>query len=186
MMKIPAAGVLAKILAVGILAPATFVLAAPAQDLPASAANCAGIADDRARLACYDGLAARAKTGAAPAVSSSAPVPVTAPAAPPASKVESFGAETIRQTTPAKIAEKAAEEREEIRAKVTVVALSYSKHFTVTLDNGQIWRQIEADSDLARSLKSGNTVVISRGIFGSYNLVIEGRNTALFKVRRVE
>lgn len=165
---------------------------AVAEDLSATISTCAGVGDDRARLACYDGLAARAKaaaqpTAARPAAPPSiqpAPAPVAAVAPPPsaATKVDAFGAETIRKPdTP----EARAQEVDEIKAKVATVNFSPSNRFTVTLDNGQVWRQIEADTSQARFHKgAGDKVEISRGMLGSYNLVIEGVNM-LYKVRRV-
>jgi hypothetical protein len=74
---------------------------------------------------------------------------------------------------------------EEITAEVTDVAINFYGRFIVTLDNGQMWRQTDSDTERARFSKSGkNKVVISRGLLGSYNLVIEGR-TAMFKVKRI-
>lgn len=70
-------------------------------------------------------------------------------------------------------------------AKVASVAFSGTGRFTVTLDNGQMWKQIDADTGTARFSKNGeDSVTISRGILGSYNLVVEG-HAALFKVRRI-
>jgi hypothetical protein len=55
------------------------------------------------------------------------------------------------------------------------------------LENGQVWRQIDGDStDVwapARGVKM--KVTISTGIFGSYNLTIEGRKE-LIKVNRLK
>lgn len=184
-----------------LLVLATLALsAAPAiaEDLSATISTCAGVSDDRARLSCYDGLAARAKAAvqmpaaksALPPAAQPAPAPIATvtppsapvPPSPPATKTDTFGAESIRKPdTP----EARAQEVDEIKAKVVAVDFSPTHRFTVTLDNGQIWRQIEADSGKARFLKGGgDSVEISRGMLGSYNLVIEGANM-LFKVRRI-
>jgi hypothetical protein len=58
--------------------------------------------------------------------------------------------------------------------------------FTVTLDNGQVWQQIEGDDRLADWSKAAPSyaVVISRGMFGSYNFRVL-KTGALFKVRRL-
>lgn len=57
--------------------------------------------------------------------------------------------------------------------------------FTVTLDNGQVWQQIEGDDRYARWDKraSSYAVVISRGMFGSYNLQVL-KQGSVYKVRR--
>ena len=164
---------------------------AVAEDLSATISTCANVSDDRARLACYDGLAARTNAAARLPITKpalppvpQAPVATVAPPAPPTpvTKTNTFGAETIRKgDTP----EERAQEVDEIKAKVVTADFSPTNRFTVTLDNGQVWRQIEADSGKARLHKSGgDTVEISRGMLGSYNLVIDGVNL-LFKVRRV-
>ena len=55
------------------------------------------------------------------------------------------------------------------------------------LDNGQTWRQLEADGSQVLEPAPGTTlkVTIERGLLESYNLMIEGRN-GLIKVRRVQ
>ncbi len=59
--------------------------------------------------------------------------------------------------------------------------------FIVFLDNGQVWRQQDGDSDRAHF--SGdprdNKVLISRGAFGSYNLQLNDAHHQ-FKVVRVK
>lgn len=58
--------------------------------------------------------------------------------------------------------------------------------FTVTLENGEVWRQISGDSSFARWKEPAQryTVKITKGLLGSYNLQV--RNSAgLFKVRPV-
>ncbi|SRR6266404_1608084 len=55
------------------------------------------------------------------------------------------------------------------------------------LDNGQTWRQIEADGTPLLEPLAGTTfkVTIEPGLLNSYNLMIEGRN-GLIKVRRIQ
>jgi hypothetical protein len=73
-----------------------------------------------------------------------------------------------------------------VTASVTAVSYSANGRFIVTLDNGQVWRQIDGDSTVARFENNKHYIVtISRGLIGSYNLVIKGQ-TALFKVKRVK
>ena len=58
--------------------------------------------------------------------------------------------------------------------------------FTVTLENGDVWRQIDGDSNTAHWSKAphGYVVTISNGAFKSFNLTVKGSPTS-YKVRRV-
>ena len=55
------------------------------------------------------------------------------------------------------------------------------------LENGQVWRQIDGDGTVVLDPPQGKTmkVLIERGLLGSYNLTIEGRN-GLIKVTRIK
>jgi len=59
-------------------------------------------------------------------------------------------------------------------------------HFTVTLDNGQIWRQMPGDVTKAHWTRPAGdyAVTISRGALGSTNLAVNGQ-PVLFKVEQV-
>jgi hypothetical protein len=73
-----------------------------------------------------------------------------------------------------------------ISAGVSDYALNPFGRFVVFLDNGQIWQQAQGDTSVAHFKKSGpNSVTISRGILGSYNLQVNG-NAAVFKVTRLK
>lgn len=58
--------------------------------------------------------------------------------------------------------------------------------FTVTLSNGEVWRQIGGDTTYAhwKQPASTYTVDITRGALGSYNLRVRN-GTGLFKVERI-
>jgi hypothetical protein len=97
-----------------------------------------------------------------------------------------FGAEALPQQRTASADPARPARLDELRANVTAVAFNPNGRFTVTLDNGQIWKQLDGDTGTARFKNKGSDVVtISRGLLGSYNLVVEGRS-ALFKVKRVQ
>ncbi len=77
-------------------------------------------------------------------------------------------------------------ELDSITATVQDYSFNPYGKFIVVLDNGQIWQQLESDSDIAHFMKSQkNTVTISRGFIGSYNLVVND-SSVLFKVRRLK
>jgi hypothetical protein len=161
------------------------------------------VADNTARLACYDALTPQLKAVQAQ--------PAAAPPPPPAqaadnrawydpdrifgtspqqqTRPEQFGGENLAPPPP-KPGEAAPPPQPEaidsITAKVTDFAMNPFGRFVVFLDNGQIWKQVEGDSDQAHFRKNGGeTVVISRGLLGSYNLVINDAGAA-YKVKRVK
>ena len=175
---------------------------APAQDVLEAIGRCAAIADDHARLACYDAVAPHVKDAlAAP------PESLPGNRSPSVEEQRSwfgfdlgnlFGAGPSQQTTPQqfgsdRLPETHAKEDataavvDNITAGVTDVAFTPFGKFIVFLDNGQVWRQIEGDSDHAifRKPAKANTVTIGRGFIGSYNLTLNG-SVKLFKVTRVK
>jgi len=72
-----------------------------------------------------------------------------------------------------------------VAARMAKYEFNRAHLFTVTLDNGQVWQQIEGDDRYARWDKraSSYAVVISRGMFGSYNLQVV-KQGSVYKVRR--
>lgn len=150
--------------------------------LPATAAagsqaglqECAVIASDAARLACYDRMAGREASGptAAPAVTvptasaaaaSPAPAAVPAPAAAsvtaaaPAPPKQPFGLYAAEHPPPPPAARS-------MTARVVEVGTSVGGHTTVGLEGGQLWELDDADPLLA----VGDTVTITRATFGSF------------------
>jgi len=59
--------------------------------------------------------------------------------------------------------------------------------FTVTLANGQVWKQVSGDTSFAHWTKpaSAYTVRLSHGFLGSYNLAVAGAS-GVFKVNRIQ
>jgi len=169
-------------LLVGLAAPPAYADAA--RDVLVEVAKCADIADAAERLKCFDAAVARVKSALAapqpeqPAPSKSIldwfgfsrPTPVT--------KTEDFGKPPAPQPE---------EEIQQISATVIEYAKTPRGKAVFILDNGQVWRQLDADTsvildpDPAKPMK----VKIERGVLTSYNLTIEGRN-GLIKVSRVK
>ena len=67
-----------------------------------------------------------------------------------------------------------------------VASVSYDGRgrFTITLDNGQVWRQLDGDTAQLKGTRFP-AVRISRGALGSYDLNVVGRN-ATYRVSRVQ
>lgn len=177
--------------------------AGPREDLIDGMAKCATIADNTAQLACFDALAPQLKAAqAAPSAPEPQP-PADARAWYDPGRI--FGTSPSQQTTPQQFGSEnltppappppkpgepapaaAPQALESITAKVSDYALNPYGRITVFLDNGQIWQQLDGDTDRAYMHRSGgNTVEISRGIIGSYNMVVNGSGMAL-KVRRIK
>jgi len=103
---------------------AAFLFVVPAiaaERVPAEFKACRAERDAGARLACFDAALAKLE--------------VTPP---------DFGAETLKRP------EAVSEEPVFLTARVTGVGINAVQHFTVTLDNGQVWRQLESDTAVAR------------------------------------
>jgi hypothetical protein len=173
-------------------------IAGPQDDLVNGMAKCATVANNTERLACYDALAPQLKA---------------AQSAPPQSSDNRawydpgriFGVSPSAQTTPQQFGGEALAPPpppparpgepppptppvalDSINAKVTDYAYNPYGRAVVFLDNGQIWQQIQGDTDRVHFRKEEtNTVVISRGVLGSYNMVINDSGGAI-KVHRVK
>ena len=125
--------------------------------------DCRGVLDDSVRLACFDRESARA-------VASSA-VPATP---------------VVFGLSPAKIdAQQPAVKRAEpsaMEGRVAELRFGADGHLRVTLDSGQVWRQLATDESLA--LTVGETVRISAAALGSFWLrTPSGRGAKVSRLR---
>jgi hypothetical protein len=177
-----------------LLAAALLGGASPAVLAAGDPHSCVAIADDAARLACYDramGHTAAPKPApvaptapAAPAAAAAATSAAAAPVAPvKKDPVGEFGlSEQAKQAKdPAKAAEAAAAP-DSITGRVMSVRWRKYGEFVVTLDNAQVWAQIEPMPSAV--VRVGDTVTIKKALFGSYTLVTAGRIGT--KVRRID
>lgn len=134
-------------------------------DAPSELAKCTGVANPAERLRCYDAAADRLGFG------------LPRPPREPVTKPEDFGKPPAARPSEVK----------EIAATVVEFARTPRGRAIFVLDNGQTWRQLDADSVDVRDPQPGAPmrVSIETGAFGSYNLAIEGRAGSI-KVRRVK
>jgi hypothetical protein len=145
--------------------------------------SCAGEQDDARRLACFDAAVAQVRAQPAPAVESAAPAAAAATAAAvvPLSKEERFGLRGDLKQEKAKQAPELAE-LQELRATVTKVAAKPHGELVLSLDNGQVWYEIQANSGIR--VKTGDQVTIRSGALGSYSVVApNGRSSKVTRVR---
>ena len=152
---------------------------------PARAAEpqrCATIADDNARLACYDAVfGSPAKPAAAqPAAVAATAAGAGAVLAATPSKEDQFGLTPVQT-------KKKVEEPEEVTGPesidsvLTKLTMRPTGEFIYTLENGQRWVQVEADP--AGKLEAGAAVTIKKAALGSYKLV---SGPVATRVRRIQ
>ena len=150
--------------------------AGPREDAAAAMTRCDAIRDNAAWLNCHE--RATAQMRAALAASPSRPLP---PAGTPDGATGRFGAENLPQRPRAN-----APAPKRLTARVESVSFSKSGYFTLQLDNGQWWRQIDGDTNYARfrTPANRNLITIEHGSLGSYNLHIQGLSQG-YKVNRI-
>jgi hypothetical protein len=137
--------------------------------------DCTAVADPTARLACYD---------AANSINPSSGTEQS-------SHWPEFGSRSASDTlkkqqipTPSHIS--GPTRGNPLRARVIKFEFSHSSRFTITLDDGQVWRQLASDDGEAQfnEGRKDNYVVISRGFLRSYDLKLNDRSY-VFKVERI-
>lgn len=177
---------------------------------PASAAGvlaCRDIADNTARLACFDRESTKlagtlASTGAsAPGVSSAASVGGAPNAAAPAAKAaatagpatsgaaaptldpqQTFGLSSAEISARQVAAGERPRDASSITAHIARMTQAANARFVFVLDNQQVWQQLLAEGDL--DSKPGDTVVISRALLGSYWMKAQsGRGCKVTRLR---
>lgn len=152
----------------------SFLIAQPALADEEALSKCRQIQEVAARAACYDRFVdAHYPMGSGDSVETSVP------AVPDAQSL--FGtndaeAKRIVETS------LAIEQIDRIEAVVTEVRKSANEKLTVTLDNGQVWRQL--DSKPMR-LKSGETVIVRKASLGSF-LLEKSSGSRSIRVKRAD
>jgi len=145
---------------------------------------CLQLTDDQARLACYDAYVRRLSAREDPAVSAAqqeadfgkrpeAAAKEQEPAMPAAEQEAEFG-------KPAKVA---AEEIDQIQASITKVQVKSHGNRVLTLDNGQVWVQL--DSRTVPRFREGDSIIIKRAVFGSFLLQPVDSNRTI-RVKRLQ
>jgi hypothetical protein len=164
------------------------VLASILAALPAAAMEekalraCRLLLDDAERLACYDREVDRETPRPAPAEPAAQASPPPAPAAAPASAEERFGRERAIEYEKRARVQKESRELGELKALVESIETRIDGLMTITLDNGQVWRQSRPDSQFR--LKTGDAVKIQPGALKSY--LMTGPTNRSTRVTRVK
>jgi hypothetical protein len=163
-----------------------------AQSLDEGLHRCAAERSDAKRLACYDRLEAAARpaaTATLPVASAATPVATTTPAPVPAAATAAApardaaaAAQEFGVSEGPLAARRQAANPHAITAVVTRVATRPRGELVVTLDNGQVWTQLQAVDYFP--LSAGDRITISTGALGSY--VLEAPSRRSTKVTRLQ
>ena len=153
------------------------------------APRCSDLFDDVQRLACYDaafGKPVRPGNASSPApvaqapvapaqsqapVQASTPAPVRAPAAPaPGARI-----------APVLEAPRAERAPSSLVAAISALRTLADERFVVTLDNGQVWEQLERDR--TAEVKVGDRVTVRKAALGSFVLVTANKVQTKVRLR---
>jgi len=161
-------------------------------------ASCRGISKSKARLRCFDRATkfldeaqGQLAQGEQAATATDAPAAVAAlPAgAPPSASYDaeevdpdaSFGAENL-------VKKDGRERKKELRGVTASITTNKSGKYFIVLENGQVWRQLQGDSNklrVRRGAESGQGVIIKRRAMGAYALRLTNAKISIL-VRRVK
>jgi hypothetical protein len=173
--------------------------AASRDDTLEAIAKCTTIVDDKLRLGCFDSMMPQLRDALNKPPEALARNPTAdeqkswfgfdiaglfGDDKPAQTSPQQFGRNNVEASAPPSAPEM--QEIDSISAGVTDYS-SRDNKFTVFLDNGQIWQQLNGDSGVARfkSNPKDNTVTISRGFLSSYNLKLNDDNS-YYKVKRLK
>lgn len=166
--------------------------ASAADEIRAALDSCRSLANDAERLACYDRAAGRilaqadapapapaatAPASAAPTAAATTPATAAAPAA-----ADNFGRERVQASEETKRQEQQTRAIGELSATVTDIDTRMDGLMTITLDNGQVWRQTRPDSMFR--LKTGDRIKIQPGALKSF--ILSGPGNRSTRVSRVQ
>jgi hypothetical protein len=169
----------------------TLPAAASADALRDELRVCRDLTDDEVRLICYDAAVDRSKKGA---YSTPAPASGNTPAAPPAEAAGASGTAAASGAAAASISQEAlfgkttdevertveeatGDERiDRLTATVTKLQQYAYNKVLITLDNDQVWKQIDTSS---LRLRAGDAVEIERASLGSFMLRKQGSKRSM-------
>lgn len=152
-------------IAAGLLAMSA--VAAAVETLPAHFEACVALKRDSERLACYDKAVSLLQAGG-----ESTPAPTAE---------NMFGANQDIAAPKSVTSEVKREELRQIRGSVTSLRRLEDGMIQLELDNGQVWRQ--QDADVRLTIETGDEVTIARAALGTFRLADKSGRFA--RVKRV-
>jgi len=179
-------------LALGLL-PVLVLAADPQLD---AARQCTALTDSLQRLVCYD----KALAYGSPSVAAPAPAAAQAqrPARaatqpPPAAPAAAAAAPAVAAAAPALGDEAVKRSRKDeavsteptnLEARVTAARETRKDTYRVSLENGQVWQQMDMSSLFHVAV--GDTVRIEKGKMGGYRMALTGGHSGWVRVSRVQ
>jgi hypothetical protein len=176
-----------------LISGSAILLIAPMAAGAAQAPRCSDLYDDAQRLACYDAAFGKpARPGAAP-LAPQAPSAVQAPAQSPAQAAAQASTQVpprapvapapgARIAPPPAAAPPAEQAPSSLTAAIASVRRISDERFVVTLDNGQVWEQLERDR--AAEVKVGDRVTVRKAALGSFVLVTANKVQTKVRLRQ--
>lgn len=158
---------------------------AAAQNLATGLVECRGISDNSDRLECFDQLANALDAENLP-VSAFMEGGEDLPVEPVLTAEERFGSEDLPQTVERKRKER--EKLKSLTAAVVDIGRNGRGKYVVILDNGQVWRQLNADTNRLRVPKAGAegmSAEVKRKKLGGHSLYLNGDNRSI-RVERIK
>ncbi|MEO6186916.1 MAG: hypothetical protein ABIP38_06610 [Steroidobacteraceae bacterium] len=152
-----------------------------------TARRCVQVKDSLERLVCFDRAFAGAPAAAAAAVSPAAPLtaPVKAAPAPVPAVVAAppaLGDDSVKRSVKTREAEAGPTS---LTAVITELKETRPSVFRMTLDNGNVWQQMDLESLFY--VKVGDTVKIEKGRMGGYRMArVSGNGSGWARVNRVK
>jgi hypothetical protein len=165
---------IAAMIALACTAPAAARKGPSAEDQLRQILRCNGIADQQARVTCYDDAARQAMNeGAAPATSAAAPTPRLKPE-------DAFGLENVEVARRPQRARP--EELQEVSQPLVARLDDGRGYWLFRLANGSTWQMVERS--VFEPPRAGQTVTIRRGLLGSY--MMDFGKTVTVRVSRLQ
>lgn len=158
--------------------------------------KCASMPEDAARLACFDAHAARVRQQNSASLKPAGSQTGEATEGNEVQRQKDVGstksenAQTEQQETQSTDPHSAPAESqktvpESVVARVeTFTRLNRSNNIRITLDNGQVWQEIDG-TPFRGNVEPGAEVTISKRRFGGYKMNVPGRSSVIF-VRRIK
>jgi len=186
----------------GLLLAAAVPGSALAEDEQQMLSACRVITNDLERLACFDAYAAAVEGesiggsavsagGLAGANEPGQDAPSEKAANPAGPQPAGVAAETRGDTVVADesfglpAARDEPDEAERVEAHITeFTRLNRSNNIRITLDNGQVWQEIDG-RPFRGNVEPGTRVTVTRRPFGGYKMAVEGRSSSIY-VRRIK
>jgi hypothetical protein len=176
---------------IALFALSTAARADPRDEMLAALAKCTDVPDRLARFDCYERLAPEIRTLAQLPAAEPQPPLTQAPQPQAAQAPQTHG--SWLSEAPATDAAPGSTQYQPMGGEILPMQIGVADYtiapsgsFTVTLDNGQVWREHDRDFETPSFAKDKkNIVVIQRGLLGGCDLHIKG-TSKFFKVVRVK